>query len=76
MDALDENTDDYEAVLGMALVYAYSERWRKAEKFYRELIAIDPDNPEHYRGMSRVLLQQGEPDESLRYLEKAKRLGG
>ncbi|GIS73601.1 MAG: hypothetical protein CM1200mP10_31780 [Candidatus Neomarinimicrobiota bacterium] len=51
-------------------------KWRKAEKFYRELIAVDPDNPEHYRGMSRVLLQQGEPDESQRYLEKAKRLGG
>jgi len=26
--------------------------------------------------MSRVLLQQGEPDESLRYLEKAKGLDG
>ena len=76
MDALDENPDDIEAVMGMAQVFENAERWRKAEKFYRELIAIDPDNPEHYRGMSRVLLQQGEPDESLRYLEKAKRLGG
>jgi len=57
-------------------LFESAEKWRKAEKFYRELIAIDPDNPDHYRGMSRVLLQQGEPDESLRYLEKAKRLGG
>jgi len=40
------------------------------------LIADEPDNPVHYLGMTRVLLQQGEPDESLRYLEKAKRLGG
>jgi len=75
-NSLDENPDDIEAVMGMAQVFENAEKWRKAEKFYRELIAIDPDNPEHYRGMSRVLLQQGEPDESLRYLEKAKRLGG
>ena len=76
MNALDENPDDIEAVMGMAQVFENAEKWRKAEKFYRELIAIDPENPDHYRGMSRVLLQQGEPDESLRYLEKAKRLGG
>ena len=76
MNSLDENPDDIEAVMGMAQVFENAKKWRKAEKFYRELIAIDPDNPEHYRGMSRVLLQQGEPDESQRYLEKAKRLGG
>ena len=75
-NSLDENPDDIEAVMGMAQVFENAEKWRKAEKFYRELIAADPDNPDHYRGMSRVLLQQGEPDESLRYLEKAKRLGG
>ena len=75
MNALDENPDDIEAVMGMAQVFENAEKWRKAEKFYRELIIVDPDNPDHYRGMSRVLLQQGEPDESLRYLEKAKRLG-
>jgi tetratricopeptide (TPR) repeat protein len=75
-NSLDENPDDIEAIMGMAQVFENAEKWRKAEKFYRELIAVDPDNPEHYRGMSRVLLQQGEPDESLRYLEKAKRLGG
>ena len=75
-NSLDENPDDIEAVMGMAQVFENAEKWRKAEKFYRELIAVDPDNPDHYRGMSRVLLQQGEPDESLRYLEKAKRLGG
>ena len=75
-NSLDENPDDIEAVMGMAQVFENAEKWRKAEKFYRELIAIDPDNPDHYRGMSRVLLQQGEPDEALRYLEKAKRLGG
>jgi len=76
INSLDENPDDIEAVMGMAQVFENAEKWRKAEKFYRELIAVDPDNPVHYRGMSRVLLQQGEPDESLRYLEKAKRLGG
>ena len=75
-NALDENPDDIEAVMGMAQVFETAEKWRKAEKFFRELIAIDPDNPDHYRGMSRVLLQQGEPDESLRYLEKAKGLDG
>ena len=76
MNALDENPDDIEAVMGMAQVFENAEKWRKAEKFYRELIAIDPDNPEHYRGMSRVKLQRGEPDQSKRYLDKAKNLGG
>ena len=76
MNALDENPDDVEAIMGMAQVFENAEKWRKAEKFYRELIAIDPDNPEHYRGMSRVKLQRGEPDQSKRYLDKAKNLGG
>ena len=76
MNALDENPDDIEAVMGMAQVFENAEKWRKAEKFYRELIAIDPENPEHYRGMSRVKLQQGEPDQSKRFLDKAKALGG
>ena len=70
MNALDENPDDVEAIMGMAQVF------ENAEKFYRELIAIDPDNPEHYRGMSRVKLQQGEPDQSKRFLDKAKNLEG
>ena len=76
MNALDENPDDVEAIMGMAQVFENAEKWRKAEKFYRELISIDPDNPEHYRGMSRVKLQQGEPDQSKRFLDKAKALGG
>ena len=76
MNALDENPDDVEAIMGMAQVFENAEKWRKAEKFYRELIAIDPDNPEHYRGMSRVKLQQGEPDQSKRFLDKAKNLEG
>ena len=76
MNALDENPEDIEAIMGMAQVFENAEKWRKAEKFYRELISVDPDNPEHYRGMSRVKLQQGEPDQSKRYLDKAKGLGG
>ena len=76
MNALDENPDDVEAIMGMAQVFENAEKWRKAEKFYRELISIDPDNPEHYRGMSRIKLQQGEPDQSKRFLDKAKALGG
>jgi len=76
MNALDENPDDVEAIMGMAQVFENAEKWRKAEKFYRELISIDSDNPEHYRGMSRVKLQQGEPDQSKRFLDKAKALGG
>jgi superkiller protein 3 len=76
MNALDENPGDIEAIMGMAQVFEKAEKWRKAEKFYRELIALDPDNPEHYRGMSRVKLQQGERDQSQRFLDKAKALGG
>jgi len=76
MNALDENPDDVEAIMGMAQVFENAEKWRKAEKFYRELISIDPDNPEHYRGMSRIKSQQGEPDQSKRFLDKSKALEG
>ena len=41
-----------------------------------ECIALDPENPDHYKGMARVLIQQGRPEEATRYYEKAKARGG
>ncbi len=73
--ANDLNPDDTEALLRMAQVFERAEKWRKAEKFYRELIAEDPDVKEYYLGMVRVLVQQGKPEEAQRYLEKSKRAG-
>ena len=53
-----------------------AEKWRRASKFYRELIELDPENPDHYKGMSRVLIKQGDMDGATKYFEKAKQFGG
>ncbi len=71
--ALDLNPSDVEAILGMAQTFESNERWRKAEKFYKELIYLEPENPLHYRGIARVLLQQGKQDQAQRYYDKSKK---
>ncbi|MBC8346946.1 MAG: tetratricopeptide repeat protein [Candidatus Marinimicrobia bacterium] len=76
MYAYDLNPDDTEALVGMAQTFENAEKWRRASKFYRELIALEPDNPEHYKGMARVLIKQGDMDGATRYFEKSKKLGG
>lgn len=73
ISALDLNPEDVEAILGMAQTFESNERWRKAEKFYKELIYLQPEVASHYRGISRVLLQQGKQDEAQRYFEKSKK---
>ncbi len=75
MMAYELNPDDTEALLGIAQTFESVEKWRRAEKFYKELIYIDPDNPEYYRAMARVLLRQGKTDEAQRYFEKSKKVG-
>ena len=71
--ALDLNPEDIEAILGMAQTFESNEKWRKAEKFYKELIYLEPDNAAHYRGIARVLLQQGKQDQAQRYFQKSKK---
>ncbi|MFQ6678364.1 MAG: tetratricopeptide repeat protein [Fidelibacterota bacterium] len=71
--ALDLNPSDVEAILGMAQTFESNERWRKAEKFYKELIYLEPENASHYRGIARVLLQQGKQDQAQRYFNKSKK---
>ncbi len=58
--ALDLNPEDIEAILGMAQTFESNEKWRKAEKFYKELIYLEPENAAHYRGIARVLLPPGD----------------
>ena len=74
MMAYDLNPDDTEALVGIAQTFENAEKWRRASKFYRELISLDPENPEHYKGMARALINQGDPDGATRYLQKAKNL--
>jgi len=76
MSAYDLNPEDSEALVGMAQTFENAEKWRRASKFYRELITLEPENPEHYKGMARVLIKQGDPEGATRYYEKAKKLGG
>ena len=73
LSSLDLNPEDIEAIIGMAQTFESIEKWRKAEKFYKELIYLDPENANHYRGISRVLLQQGKQQEAKRYFEKSKK---
>ncbi len=74
LNAVDLNPEDQEAILGMAQTFEMSEKWRKAEKFYKELISLDPENPVYYRGMARVQMKQGNLDEAQRYYQKSKKL--
>ena len=76
MSAYDLNPNDTEALEGIAQTFENAEKWRRASKFYRELIALDPENPNHYKGMARVLIKQGDTDGATRYFEKSKKLGG
>lgn len=73
VSALDLNPNDVEAIVGMAQTFESNEKWRKAEKFYKELIYLEPEVASHYRGIARVLLQQGKQDEATRYFEKSKK---
>ena len=76
MSAYDLNPNDTEALEGIAQTFENAEKWRRASKFYRELIALDPENPDHYKGMARVLIKQGDTEGATRYYEKAKKRGG
>jgi tetratricopeptide (TPR) repeat protein len=74
LTAYDLNPKDIEALRGIAQTYENAKKWRRAERFYKELIDLDPENPEHYRGVARVLLRQGKPDEAQTYFEQSKDL--
>ncbi len=75
MMAYDMNPDDVEALIGMAQTFETAEKWSRSEKFYRELIFLEPSNPEHYKGMARILMKQGKKDEAEYYFNKSKRVG-
>lgn len=72
--AHDLNPDDVDALRGIAQTFENAEKWRRAEYFYRKLIDMEPENPQHYRAMARVLLRQGETDEAQEYFDKSKEL--
>lgn len=67
--------DDSEALIGIAIAYRNAEKWRQAERVYRELIAIESDNPDHYKGLAVCLYQQGEMEDAEYYLGKADEVG-
>lgn len=72
--AYDYNPNDIDALRGIAQVFENAEKWSRAEYFYRKLIDIEPENPQHYRAMSRVLLRQGDTDRAQEYFDKSKKL--
>ncbi len=72
--AYDYNPHDIDALRGIAQTFENAEKWSRAEYFYRKLIDIEPENPQHYRAMARVLLRQGDTDEAQKYFDKSKEL--
>ncbi|MEE8341807.1 MAG: tetratricopeptide repeat protein, partial [Candidatus Neomarinimicrobiota bacterium] len=45
--AYDINPDDIDALRGIAQTFENAEKWRRAEYFYRKLIDIEPEKPQH-----------------------------
>lgn len=72
--AYDYNPDDIDALRGIAQTFENAEKWSRSEYFYRKLIEMEPENPQHYRAMARVLLRQGETDKAQEYFDKSKEL--
>jgi tetratricopeptide (TPR) repeat protein len=72
--AYEYNPDDIDALRGIAQTFENAEKWRRAEYFYRKLIDIEPENPQHYRAMARVLLRQGDTVEAQEYFDRSKEL--
>jgi tetratricopeptide (TPR) repeat protein len=70
--AYDYNPNDIDALRGIAQTFENAEKWSRAEYFYRKLIDIEPENPQHYRAMARVLLRQGDTDKAQEYFDKSK----
>ncbi len=70
--AYDYNPNDIDALRGIAQTFENAEKWSRAEYFYRKLIDIEPENPQYYRAMARVLLRQGDTDRAQEYFDKSK----
>ncbi len=70
--AYDYNPNDIDALRGIAQTFENAEKWSRAEYFYRKLIDIEPENPQHYRAMARVLLRQGDADWAQEYFDRSK----
>ncbi|MFC1784953.1 tetratricopeptide repeat protein [Candidatus Neomarinimicrobiota bacterium] len=72
--AYDYNPDDIDALRGIAQTFENAEKWSRAEYFYLKLIDMEPENPQHYRAMARVLLRQGDTDRAQEYFDKSKEM--
>jgi len=72
--AYDLNPDDVDALRGVAQTFENAEEWSRAEYYYRRLIEVEPENPQHFRAMARVLLRQGDTEAAQEYFDKSKEL--
>ena len=66
--------DDKEAIFRLARTLEESERWRSALNYYKDLIDMDPNNPDYYRGAYRASFNDGDPISANEYLQQAKQL--
>ena len=64
-----------EAHRAMALAYARDSQWKQSEQYFRQALAIDPDNAETYTSYAMWLLHViGRNDEALKLLRTAEQL--
>ena len=67
--------DKYDVLLAEALQYQSKQDWRRADKVYREAIALRPDKPVAYYNLATVLGNSGHNVEAAqRFLEAQERL--
>ena len=66
--------DDKEAIFRLARTLEESQRWRPALNYYKDLIDMDPNNPDYYRGAYRASFNDGDPITANEYLQQAKQL--
>ncbi|MEC7779005.1 MAG: tetratricopeptide repeat protein [Candidatus Neomarinimicrobiota bacterium] len=66
--------DDTEAIFRLARTLEESQRWRSALSYYKDLIDMDPNNPDYYRGAYRASFNDGDPITANEYLQQAKQL--
>ena len=70
--ALDE--DDFAARSALSEVYLWQRQFERAAAAMERAIALNPNQPDLYRGRADILVWAGQPQEALAHVEKAARL--
>ena len=73
-DLLAENPDDVDKLINLAWSYERAGDYQQAVGYFRQAIERDPQNHDAYYGLGLALLGDGQVEEGLQALEKARDL--